>query len=328
MTLKDNPIANYIKAIFREEIIKGEAPWYDSDQAFEQFEKDIKDPFLKSKVIDMATKGYCVIENSVDRNQIDLALESYLSWKKRNQESLKPFMRNDIAVDRIINIHNTLAEFAPLFSKNKALEVQDYLYKKETNLYTSLFFEQGSTQGIHRDIPVFWTTPGCQYFGTWVALEDTDAQNGPLIVMPKGHKIPTIDRGKIGREFYKNPNDIPSQNEDMWNSYQEKVRESCKNAGIVEEQVHVKKGDTIIWHPLLPHGGAPIVDWSRTRYSLVVHTTPVDVPIYHQDVFFNPNKRVLKKAKWGYDTINGRKLAQTGQLSIGHGSTFDFSSLK
>jgi hypothetical protein len=48
----------------------------------------------------------------------------------------------------------------------------------------------------------------------------------------------------------------------------------------------------------------------------------------HQDVFFNPQKSVLKKPKWGYDELLGRKIAQTGQLSIGHGSDFDFSTLK
>ncbi len=327
MTLKNNTIANYIKKLIRESVIVGEQPWYDLPKALEKIENDIQDPLLKSKVLDMVHKGYCVIENSVDTQKIDQALESYLAWKERNKNELKPFMRNDIALDRIINIHNTLKEFGPLFTANTALKTQDYLFQKETALYTSLFFEQGSTQGIHRDIPVFWTNPGCQYFGTWLAMEDTDGQNGPLIVMKGGHKLPLLDREKIGYEFYKNLDDIPPQSEPMWNRYQTEVREQCTKNNLVEEQVHVKKGDTIIWHPLLPHGGAPILDWSKTRYSFVVHTTPVNTPVFHQNVFFNPKKSAVKKALWGYDEINDRKIAQTGPLSIGHGSTFDFSKL-
>lgn len=326
-SLKNNLIANSIRSYLRENVIKGDRPWYDEDEALTIIEKQINDPFLKSKVMDMVTKGFCVVENSVDSNQIDKAMESFFAWKKRHSADLKPFMRNEIALDRIINIHNTLPEFTPLFTENKSLKVQDYLYKSDTALYTSLFFEQGSTQGIHRDIPVFWTLPSYHYFGTWVALEATDKDNGPLIVMAKGHKIPVIDRAALGREFHADPNNIPANNEEMWNSYQSKVRSLCAEMGLVEEQVHVNKGDTIVWHPLLPHGGAPILNWERTRYSLVVHTTPVGVPVYHQDVFFNPTKRVPKKPVWGYDEKNGRKIAQTGGLSIGHGSTFDFSKL-
>jgi phytanoyl-CoA hydroxylase len=328
INIKNNFIANKIKSLLRESIIEGEMPWYDEDKALAIIDKGVGDEWLKSKVLDMVNKGYCVVENSVDIAQIDKAIASFQAWKTRNIEELKPFMRNELAIDRIINIHNTLPDFTPLFTENKALAVQDYLFQKDTALYTSLFFEQGSTQGIHRDIPVFWTLPGCQYFGTWVALEATDAENGPLIVMAKGQKIPKIDRAAIGKEFFANANDIPPNNEEMWNRYQTEVRKRCAEMGLVEEQVHVNKGDTIIWHPLLPHGGAPIVDWKRTRHSLVVHTTPHNVPVFHQDVFFNPNKRVPKQPKWGYDESNGRKIAQTGPLSIGHGSTYDFSKMK
>lgn len=327
ISLKNNWLANTVKSLLRESIVKGEMPWYDEDRAGEIIDKEITDPFLKGKVMDMVQKGYCVVENSVDEAQIDKAMASFQAWKSRNKAELKPFMRNDLALDRIINIHNTLPEFMPLFTKNKSLEVQDYLFKGPTSLYTSLFFEQGSTQGIHRDIPVFWTLPGCHYFGTWVALEATDAQNGPLIVMAKGHKIPTIDRAAIGREFFKNPNDIPANNEEMWNRYQEEVRKRSADMGLKEEQVHVNKGDTIVWHPLLPHGGAPIIDWKRTRYSLVVHTTPYGVPVFHQDVFFNPSKRVAKIPVWGYTEQNGKNIAETGGLSIGHGHKYDFSKL-
>jgi phytanoyl-CoA hydroxylase len=327
-SLKNNPVANAVKSYLREAIITQETPWYnDIAVAKAKAERDISNQDVLQKVFDLIEKGYCVVPNTVDSKKIDAALESYQSWKMRNLNAIKPFMRNEIALDRIINIHNTLTDFLPLFTENTSLQIQDFLNQGETALYTSLFFEQGSTQGIHRDIPVFWTYPGCQYFGTWLAMEKTDHQNGPLIVMAKGHLLPQIDRAKIGAEFFVNANDIPANNEEMWNRYQTQVREMCTKMGLVEEEVHVNKGDTIIWHPLLPHGGAPIVDWNRTRYSFVVHTTPVNVPVYHQDVFFNPQRKVFKKAQWGYQKIGNRHIASTGGLSIGHGHSFDFSTL-
>jgi phytanoyl-CoA hydroxylase len=59
-------------------------------------------------------------------------------------------------------------------------------------------------------------------------------------------------------------------------------------------------GDAVIWHPQLPHGGTVINAPDRTRYSLVFHTTPEGVPVYHQDVFFRPNRQAPETPTWGY----------------------------
>ena len=43
-----------------------------------------------------------------------------------------------------------------------------------------------------------------------------------------------------------------------------------------------KKGDVIIWHANLIHGGAPVTDPSLTRKSMVVHYYAKDVIKYHE----------------------------------------------
>ena len=82
--------------------------------------------------------------------------------------------------------------------------------------------------------------------------------------------------------------------------------------------VHVQKGDTILWHPQLPHGGAPIRDLKRSRLSLVMHTTPRGVPVYHQDAFFNPARPFPTTAPWTYKPFQGRLYASHGAVSFGH----------
>jgi ectoine hydroxylase-related dioxygenase (phytanoyl-CoA dioxygenase family) len=93
------------------------------------------------------------------------------------------------------------------------------VFEKRTCLHSSLFFEVGSAQDIHRDIPLFWTNPANSYFGTWLALEDTDADNGPLLVVKGSHKLPLLDRAKITSEVYSNFNDIKDIDDDLWNIY-------------------------------------------------------------------------------------------------------------
>src|SRR6185437_11802648 len=77
-------------------------------------------------------------------------------------------------------------------------------------------------------------------------------------------------------------------------------------------------GSTIIWHPHLPHGGSPIKDLTRTRLSLVIHTTPRDTPVYHHDAFFNPSRDFPTNARWHTDPAGGRRYVPHYTMSFGH----------
>ena len=85
-----------------------------------------------------------------------------------------------------------------------------------------------------------------------------------------------------------------------WDTYQRAVRAQASDAGLAPQEVHVKAGDVIIWHPLLLHGGAEQRAPQRTRRSLVMHVTPRGMPVYHQDVFFHPAKDVPSVAQFKY----------------------------
>jgi len=185
-------------------------------------------------------------------------------------------------------------------------------------LYTSLFYERGSAQDVHRDTPYFTTRPEYRYFGVWVALEDADAGNGPLIVVPGGHLLPEVPRAQIAREMWPSPEDTPDESLELWGKYQARVHDQMKRLGLTVREVHVKKGDTIIWHPHLPHGGGAINDLSRTRFSLVMHVTPFGTPVYHQKAFFNPSMPLPETAPWSYKSDGGRRYAAHASVSIAH----------
>lgn len=67
--------------------------------------------------------------------------------------------------------------------------------------------------------------------------------------------------------------------------YQDEVVRRATTKGLAKKRIYVKKGDAILWHPLAPHGGAPIENPSRTRLSLVLHTILKGVPVFLMDVF-------------------------------------------
>ena len=49
-----------------------------------------------------------------------------------------------------------------------------------------------------------------------------------------------------------------------------------------------------------------------------MHTTPVDVPVYHFHAFFDPERKLPEKAGWAFRDVNGRKVAD-----FRHGISFD-----
>jgi hypothetical protein len=83
-----------------------------------------------------------------------------------------------------------------------------------------------------------------------------------------------------------------------------------------------KKGDVLIWHGDLMHGGAPIQDFTRTRLSLIAHLMPLGV----MPTFFDFSQAgVIPYAGGGYsidthwsDTLTSRR-ATTSNGSAGHG---------
>ena len=121
---------------------------------------------------------------------------------------------------------------------------------------------------------------------------------------------------------------IPPMSNELWIDYQDEVARRVVEKRLTKKKIYVKKGDVILWHPLAPHGGASINDPSRTRLSFVLHTTPKGVPVFHMDVFFDPSRQVQKHARWTYSNFEGRAIAETGPMSIGHGIEYDFSTLK
>jgi len=268
---------------------------------------------------ELLTEGVTVIRRSVPATLCDEVRSGFLDFERKNEKIFRPYRDEHNHYPRIVNLHVVYKPLFELFRRNVvALAVQDYLFDRETVLYTSFFYKRGSGFSIHRDTPFFATKPDYLYLAVWVALEDIDQDNGPLMFVKRGHTIPEVDREGIARRFYSDLDAIEPGSSQLWNEYQSEVVRQCEAAGFSSEPVCISKGDTIIWHPQTPHGGAEIRDFNRTRYSLVMHTTPVGVPVYHLNFFFNPSKAVSGEAPWSYIRQDGRQYADFREVSFAH----------
>jgi len=228
---------------------------------------------------------------------------------------------------RLINFHLASPALRRLYAENHtALAVQDAFFGEPSSLYTTLMYEKGSAQDLHRDTPYFTTRPEHKYLGVWVAMEDVDETNGPLMVLPGGHLMPEEDREAIAASVFPD-GQIPDNSDELWIAYQTLVAQSGERHGLTRRTVPIKKGETIIWHPQLPHGGSPILDPERTRLSLVQHVTPKKYQVYGLDAFFKPHKTLPTEGTWTYAEMSGRSFVDHGVVGIGHHLTVNTETL-
>lgn len=278
---------------------------------------------------ELMEQGVTVIRKQFQKDLVSGVLESFKHFISLNQDIFEKHRDSDGHFPRMVNMHLAFPKLLELFVSNDvALGVQDRFFSSTSSVYTSLYFERGSAQAIHRDTPYFCTRPEYKYLGIWIALEDAGSENGCLQVIRKGHLVPECDRKKIALGIFDSIEKVPSHSDELWNAYQSDMYEQCMRRGLKVEGVEAQAGDTIIWHPQLPHGGGKILDISRTRHSFVMHVTPVGCPVYHQDIFFNPEKPASTVAPWSYNDYRGRKYAALPLVDFGHQYTYPISAFR
>ncbi len=146
------------------------------------------------------------------------------------------------------------------------------LLEGEPLICNSLNFERGSQQEFHIDS---WYMPPpveARMVAAWFAIDDVNADNGPLAYYPGSHLIPPY-RFSHGRL-----NEIAAEKPEC----RVYLDREIATRGLREVELHAKTGDVFIWHGQLLHGGRPIRDMSRTRSSMVIHYWRAgDVPPSH-----------------------------------------------
>ncbi|HEY8971287.1 MAG TPA: phytanoyl-CoA dioxygenase family protein, partial [Puia sp.] len=111
----------------------------------------------------------------------------------------------------------------------------------------------------------------------WIALEDTSPDNGPLFYYPGSHRLPYL----LNSDFNEGETSLLLGNKD-YIDYEDRIEEQIKQQSLQPEVFLAKKGDILIWHANLIHGGMPVKDHSLTRRSMVIHYYAKDVIKYHE----------------------------------------------
>jgi ectoine hydroxylase-related dioxygenase (phytanoyl-CoA dioxygenase family) len=112
---------------------------------------------------------------------------------------------------------------------------------------------------------VFHVYPGNYLIGAWIALEDISADSGPLLFAPGTHK------SSLYPDFRNHPQTtLRTCSLDVYDGYYKFTKELGHRDGEPKKFL-AKKGDVLLWHGMLVHGGSPVINPDLTRKSMVIH---------------------------------------------------------
>jgi phytanoyl-CoA hydroxylase len=253
--------------------------WLDQHELAATIDPSIQGEEVRGHLKDLLVRGYTHLPGAVPRTLCDELVEHFDAYCSEQAEA-QVFADEHGNHSRLCNFHMHSDVAMSIGLNPRVLAVLDAAFGRTASICSSLLFEKGSQQAIHRDTPFFHTKPPNQFFGVWTALEDVVPDAGPLAYYIGGHRF-HIDTERIAEVLRGQAIGA------MFNAYIEELHRSCSEQGYPFAHAdYMQKGDVLIWHPQLPHGGSPISRPGATRRSIVFHYMPKGCSVYGVDVFF------------------------------------------
>ncbi|MEY8759997.1 phytanoyl-CoA dioxygenase family protein [Chryseobacterium tongliaoense] len=224
----------------------------------------------RESVINYNDNGYLILKNYLDDDTVD-SINSEIHTLMTDG-TLK-FRYNG---KLMFAIHHS--EIIKSIGDDKnLLEFLSILLDGQAKLFQSINFINGSQQKTHSDSIHMTTYPLGGLLGVWIALEDVDENNGALHYIPGSHKLPYFLNSD-----YDNEGDALRIGKKSYKAYEEFLENKVKELGLKKEIFKARKGDLLIWHANILHGGEPHLDKNRTRKSLVYHFFDENSICYHE----------------------------------------------
>ena len=230
-------------------------------------------------------QGFLVFDPEVDERTIDEAAAAvgamYLAEDGPGDRSGKLVAYRDSR--RVQDAWKVVPAVKAIARAPRVLQLLHDLYGRKPLPFQTLNFRVGSEQQPHSDTIHFNSRPAGYMCGVWVALEDIDRDNGPVVYYPGSHKwseatLRDVDRFEqppglghpLSRAFAHLRAGFRNTDAD-YAKYERLIRHRIDAAGIEPKYATIRKGQAFIWAANLVHGGSHQVDRSRTRASQVTH---------------------------------------------------------
>ena len=250
-------------------------PWLDTpgiagtlpqNPDFQQFSKE-----EQTQILNFIENGFLILKgfyNEEEVNNINKEVDRLLTERRTDFNYTGRKIMDAYRFSEVIN--------NGFFKNERLLKLLNFLMGKKVIPFQTINFIKGSEQRAHSDSIHMTTHPPGYLIASWTALEDVDKGNGPLFYYPGSHRLPyltTQDYDSGNTRFF-----LGESNK----RYEDKVEEVLKEACFEKAYFHAEKGDVLLWHANLLHGGEAIKQSGATRKSMVAHYFCEDVICYHE----------------------------------------------
>ncbi len=261
----------------------GPVPWLDRPDADQSIDKKLARGDLSEEQAEQcrfySKNGYLILERFHDPDFLDS------TWKAVERAvrsgglpvTLDSMTEGDYE-ERFQDLHSRVPEVKEVLRHSPTVDVLKLLLGREIRPFQTLLFFKGSEQQDHSDSVHMTTYPEGYLAATWTAMEDVSPESGPLVYYPGSHKLPYYLSNDVGispRECLLNHAAAYSQR------YEPFMQELIKEEGLERVVFTPKKGDMLIWHANLLHGGTPRKARGLSRKSVVCHYFAHGAVSYH-----------------------------------------------
>lgn len=258
---------------------------------------------VRQALLDLRENGFAVLPGNIPADLCDALVEEFEDYCASHPAAAEYRDAHGLH-SRLALFHYRSDNALKVATMKRTADVVRAAFGGDFTLVGSLLFERGSTQDIHRDTPAFFTNPLNHFFGVWNALEDIEEDSGELCYYRGGHKIAR------DTELYDDP-------EVTIDTYFDRVEQACRDAGLGIEKFRPKKGDTLLWLPELPHGGAARNE-GLSRRSIVFHYIPTGTPLHGVKEFFNKQKSLFVGENYPVRVRDGTRMIDMGEIRFYH----------
>ena len=236
---------------------------------------------------DFIQNGYCIIESVLPANVVDNA-ETALNDIYNGKIPHAKFSGSGISKNwtpkvlshpaKTLDMHMYSAPIRDLIMHSSVSGFLETLFDQKPLVSQTLGFWRGSQQTLHQDTAYVTYSAPLKFVGAWTALEDIKPKSGELEYAIGSHRLPYYLFGEeIGVHEARRTGAVLDKDLTLERrKYEAWVKEEISKAGLKIKRFLANKGDVLIWHPLLAHGGTK-VSADYTRKSIVTHFCPLDV---------------------------------------------------
>ena len=226
-----------------------------------------------------ARDGYLVLEKLIPEDQIDHAWGAYERFYKAHRDEFhQSNLPEDPWPERYLNTHFSVSEIGEFLHHPRLLEISELLFGRPTRPFQTITSHKGTEQGAHSDSIHMTTRPPGYLLAAWIACQDIHSDSGPLVYYPGSHRLPYV----LGRDVEISHEEFAERQHEVYHErYEPRIRELISEHHLERREFLAGKGDVLVWHANLLHGGGVRRDLQRSRKSLVCHYFAEGVECFH-----------------------------------------------